>query len=120
MDYGYYARDSYVRLMRVYEPMVQILTLQLYLLDYLGFDMAKGYMFGFSYGGQMATEAGRRIGHQRFKEIDSIYIFVLINYRLPIDFNFTLQYVPVSTVALFRLSIQSKIKKNKTKCLMQN
>lgn len=73
MDYGYYARDSYVRLMRVYEPMVQILTLQLYLLDYLGFSMDKGYMFGFSYGGQMATEAGRRIGHRRFKEIDSIY-----------------------------------------------
>lgn len=77
MDYGYYARDSYVRLMRIYEPMVQILTLQLLLLDYLGFDMEKGYMFGFSYGGQMATEAGRRIGHRRFKEIDSIYFSII-------------------------------------------
>lgn len=73
MDYGYFAKESYVRLMRIYEPMVQILTLQLLLLDYLGFDMSNGYMFGFSYGGQMATEAGRRIGHQRFKDIDSIY-----------------------------------------------
>lgn len=84
MDYGYYAKDSYVRLMRVYEPMVQILTLQLYLLDYLGFDMDKGYMFGFSYGGQMATEAGRRIGHRRFKEIDSTQLFFILTSLLPL------------------------------------
>lgn len=79
LDYGYYAKDSYVRLMRVYEPLVQILTLQLFLLEYLGFDMDRGFMFGFSYGGQMATEAGRRIGHQRFKEIDSSYTSILID-----------------------------------------
>lgn len=74
MDYGKYAAESYVRLVRLFEPIVQILTLQLFLLDYVGFDMNKGFLFGFSYGGQLATEAGRRIGNQRIKEIDSTYI----------------------------------------------
>lgn len=73
MDYGKYAAESYVRLVRLFEPIVQILTLQLFLLDYLGFEMSKGFMFGFSYGGQLATEAGRRIGPKRLKEIDSKY-----------------------------------------------
>lgn len=71
MDYGRYAAESYVRLVRVFDPIAQILTMQLHLLDYMGFDMNNGYLFGFSYGGQLATEAGRRIGHKRLKEIDS-------------------------------------------------
>lgn len=75
MDYGKYASESYVRLVRLFDPLAQILTLQLYLLDYMGFDMNKGYLFGFSYGGQLATEAGRRIGYRRLKEIDSKTIF---------------------------------------------
>lgn len=72
MDYSRFATESYVRLVRIFEPIVQILTLKLLLLDYVGFDMNNGYMFGFSYGGQLATEAGRRIGYKRLKEIDSI------------------------------------------------
>lgn len=71
MDYSRYAAESYVRLVRVFDPIAQILTMQLHLLDYMGFDMNNGYLFGFSYGGQLATEAGRRIGHRRLKEIDS-------------------------------------------------
>lgn len=71
MDYSRYAAESYVRLVRVFDPIAQILTLQLYLLDYMGFDMNNGYLFGFSYGGQLATEAGRRFGRKRLKEIDS-------------------------------------------------
>lgn len=71
MDYGRYASESYVRLVRLFDPIAQILTLQLYLLDYMGFDMNNGYLFGFSYGGQLATEAGRRIGYRRLKDIDS-------------------------------------------------
>lgn len=71
MDYSRYAAESYVRLVRVFDPMAQVLTLQLHLLDYMGFDMNNGYMFGFSYGGQLATEAGRRFGAKRLKEIDS-------------------------------------------------
>lgn len=73
MDYSQYAAESYVRLVRLFEPIVQILTLELFLLDHVGFIMNNGYIFGFSYGGQLATEAGRRIGNQRLKEIDSIY-----------------------------------------------
>lgn len=71
MDYSRYAAESYVRLVRVFDPMAQVLTLQLHLLDYMGFDMNNGYLFGFSYGGQLATEAGRRFGSKRLKEIDS-------------------------------------------------
>lgn len=73
MDYSRYAAESYVRLVRVFDPIAQILTLQLYLMDYAGFDMDKAYLFGFSYGGQLATEAGRRlkIGNKKIKEIDS-------------------------------------------------
>lgn len=71
MDYSRYAAESYVRLVRVFDPIAQILTLQLYLMDYTGFDMNNGYLFGFSYGGQLATEAGRRFGYKKLKEIDS-------------------------------------------------
>lgn len=71
MDYGRFANDSYVRLVRLFDQIAQILTVQLHLLDYMGFDMSNGYLFGFSYGGQLATEAGRRIGYKRLKEIDS-------------------------------------------------
>lgn len=78
MDYGRYASESYVRLVRLFDPLAQILTLQLYLLDYMGFDMNNGYLFGFSYGGQLATEAGRRIGYRRLKEIDSKSFFSFI------------------------------------------
>lgn len=73
MDYSRYASESYVRLVRYFDQIAQILTVQLYLLDYMGFDMSNGYLFGFSYGGQLATEAGRRIGYKRLKEIDSNY-----------------------------------------------
>lgn len=69
------ASESYVRLVRVFDPIAQILTLQLYLMDYMGFDMNNGYMFGFSFGGQLATEAGRRFGYKRLKEIDSEFLF---------------------------------------------
>lgn len=71
MDYGKYAAESYVRLVRLFDPIAQILTLQLYLMEYTGFNMNNGYLFGFSYGGQLATEAGRRFGYRRLKEIDS-------------------------------------------------
>lgn len=76
MDYGKYAAESYVRLVRVFDAIAQILTMQLHLLDYMGFDMNKGFLFGFSYGGQLATEAGRRLGHKRLKEIDSEYFSI--------------------------------------------
>lgn len=76
MDYGVAAAESYVRLVRVFDPIAQILTLQLHLLQYMGFDMSNGYLFGFSYGGQLATEAGRRLGYKRLKEIDSESFYI--------------------------------------------
>lgn len=105
MDYGIYAAESYVRLVRLFEPIVQILTLQLFLLDYVGFDMSKGFLFGFSYGGQLAVEAGRRIGNQRIKDIDSTntFLYSLLRSR-PILIHFRLRFqraiwpVPVSII----------------------
>lgn len=73
VDYGRYAMaDNYLRLVRQFESIVTVLTNFLFEMESIGFDMDKGYMFGFSYGGQMACEAGRRIGFQNFREIDSI------------------------------------------------
>lgn len=72
MDYDQHAAESFRRLVRNFEPIVQILTLQLLHFEYMGFDMNNGFMFGFSFGGQLVTEAGRRIGFERLSDIDSI------------------------------------------------
>lgn len=73
MDYGYYADDAFIRLVRHFDQIVGILTQNLLELRDQGFDMNNGYMFGFSFGGQLVTEAGRRIGNQQISNIDSKY-----------------------------------------------
>lgn len=72
LDYGHFASDStYFRLMRHFDPIASVLTHTLLQLQQLGFGLERGYLFGFSYGGQLATEAGRRIGSQLLGEVDS-------------------------------------------------
>lgn len=78
MDFEQHSSESFIRLVRNFEPIVQILTLNLVHLEQMGFDMNNGYMFGFSFGGQLVTEAGRRIGFERLSEIDSNYICFFI------------------------------------------
>lgn len=84
MDYSYYAKESYVRLVRQFDVIVKVLTTHLMELRLLGFDMDNGYLFGFSYGGQLVCEAGRRIGFQMINRIDSMLTiyYSIIAYRL--------------------------------------
>lgn len=70
MDYSSYSELSYVRLVRLFKPIVSILTSQLTEMEYHGFDPNKGYMFGFSFGGRVAIAAGYRFGVRKLKEID--------------------------------------------------
>lgn len=71
MDYGPYATDTFLRLVRHFDPITHILTTTLRQLEEMGFQMTNGYMFGFSFGGQVVAEAGRRIGFNRIALIDS-------------------------------------------------
>lgn len=99
MDYGQYAAESYVRLVRLFDQISQILTIQLHLLDYMGFDMSNGYLFGFSYGGQLATEAGRRFGYKRLKEIDSNLHFIYFS-NIFFSSSFFVIYECISYIAI--------------------
>lgn len=72
MDYSPYATDTFLRLVRHFDPITYVLTTTLRQLEEIGFQMFNGYMFGFSFGGQVVTEAGRRIGFNRMALIDSI------------------------------------------------
>jgi len=71
MDYNVFAVEPYPRLMKYFGAITNVLTQQLRLMETLGFIPDNGYMFGFSYGGQIVCEAGRRFGARKLKEIDS-------------------------------------------------
>lgn len=57
--------------MRHFDSIATALTNAMRQLQLLGFRLETGYVFGFSFGGQLATEAGRRLGQQRLAEVDS-------------------------------------------------
>lgn len=71
LDYAHYSRDAYHRLVRNFDPIANVLTVVLFQLADQGLRMESGYAFGFSFGGQLVTEAGRRIGYHRLNEVDS-------------------------------------------------
>lgn len=71
MDYGPYASDNFVRLVRHFDAIAHVLTLHLLEMEQYGFDLNNGYLFGFSFGGQLVVEAGHRIGEQSINQIDS-------------------------------------------------
>lgn len=78
MDYNFYSSsESYFRLVKQFNGIANVLTDFLYQFEQIGYDMNQGYMFGFSFGGQLVCESGRRIGYKKINEIDSnlnIYI----------------------------------------------
>ena len=76
MDYTSYAEDNFVRLLRHFDAIASILTIYLMDMQEFGFNMSNGYMFGFSFGGQLVTEVGRRIGPQTIKDIDSMIFYL--------------------------------------------
>uniref|UniRef100_A0A1B0DPG4 Lipase domain-containing protein n=1 Tax=Phlebotomus papatasi TaxID=29031 RepID=A0A1B0DPG4_PHLPP len=71
MDYTIYSAESYFRLVRHFDAIAEVLTRKLCDLELIGLPPAVGFLFGFSYGGQLVSEAGRRVGPGRIKEIDS-------------------------------------------------
>lgn len=72
LDYGHFAADRYFHLVRHFDALAAALTLTLLRLQQIGFRLDAGYLFGFSFGGQLATEAGRRLGvDRRLAEVDS-------------------------------------------------
>ncbi|XP_055708780.1 uncharacterized protein LOC129805004 [Phlebotomus papatasi] len=70
MDYTIYSAESYFRLVRHFDAIAEVLTRKLCDLELIGLPPAVGFLFGFSYGGQLVSEAGRRVGPGRIKEID--------------------------------------------------
>lgn len=71
MDYIVYSGEAYFRLVRHFDAIADVLTVKLCDLELIGLPPSVAFMFGFSYGGQLVSEAGRRIGPGRIKEIDS-------------------------------------------------
>lgn len=71
MDYSKYSALEYGRLVRVFDPIAQMLTAKLHQMEYRGFSDDNSYLFGFSFGAQLASEAGRRFGYRRINQIDS-------------------------------------------------
>lgn len=62
LDYSHFALDAaYFRLVRHFDPLAAALTALLQQLQQIGFAFERGYVFGFSFGGQLAVEAGRRV-----------------------------------------------------------
>lgn len=70
MDYSTYSRLDYGRLVRLFNPIVEVLKFKLFELEGYGFNPDNGYMFGFSFGARLVAEAGLRFGERRIKEID--------------------------------------------------
>lgn len=72
MDYSYFAsEENYFRLVRHFDSIAEVLQEKLKDLQAVGYDPEKMYLFGFSYGGQLVVEAGKRFGPLRIKQIDS-------------------------------------------------
>lgn len=72
MDYNEYARHSYYGLVGHFDGIAEVLTNQLRHLQRVGFRPERMFLFGFSYGAQLALEAGRRFGEQKLRQIDGM------------------------------------------------
>lgn len=71
MDYSIFSVSSnYYSLVRDFNGIATVLTKKLKDFQTIGFDPNNIYMFGFSFGGQLALEAGRRSGKMLIKQID--------------------------------------------------
>lgn len=74
MDYSRYSNDGYARLLSRFDQIASVLAYQLWKLHDFGFSPERAYIFGFSFGAQLATESGRLIGPNLLKEIDGIFV----------------------------------------------
>ena len=71
MDYTYYSMNpNYFLLVTQFDGITEVLTNKLRQFQRLNFDPNNTFLFGFSYGAQMALEAGRRFGPRTIQSID--------------------------------------------------
>lgn len=76
MDYSYFSVDeSYFMLVRHFDPITEVLKAKLLDLEHAGYNPENMFLFGFSFGGQLVVEAGKRFGPKRIKEIDGKRFF---------------------------------------------
>lgn len=72
MDYSYFAQEeNYFRLVRQFDSLAEVLKTKLKDLQDVGYHPDNMYLFGFSFGGQLVVEAGKRFGTKKIKEIDA-------------------------------------------------
>lgn len=82
MDYSSFSMNSnYYSLVQDFNGIVTVLTKNLKHFQAISFDPNNIYIFGFSFGGQLALEAGRRFGKMLIKQIDG-KIISCANWRL--------------------------------------
>lgn len=71
MDYSVYSMNSnYYGLVRDFNGIATVLTNKLKEFGTFSFDPNNMYLFGFSFGGQLVLESGRRFGGKLIKQID--------------------------------------------------
>lgn len=71
MDYSAFSMNSnYYSLVQDFNGIATVLTKKLNAFQAISFDPNNIYIFGFSFGGQLALEAGRRFGKMLIKQID--------------------------------------------------
>uniref|UniRef100_A0A1I8M4U5 Uncharacterized protein n=1 Tax=Musca domestica TaxID=7370 RepID=A0A1I8M4U5_MUSDO len=73
IDYSNWSKKPYLDLVQKFDIISHILYEEILELIRRGVDPANGYMFGFSYGGQLASKIGRQLIHYNdymFKQID--------------------------------------------------
>lgn len=80
MNYHNFSKTGYFQLVGRFEPIVQVLTDKLNQFAKQDFDPDNMHMFGFSYGGQLVLEAGRRFGTQLISRIDGKRIHLFISF----------------------------------------
>ncbi|XP_023293825.2 uncharacterized protein LOC111677030 [Lucilia cuprina] len=71
VDYSSWSKKSYIELLQKFDPISEILYEEVLQLIQNGFNPSKIFMFGFSYGGQIASKIGRMLKPQyNIKKID--------------------------------------------------
>jgi dienelactone hydrolase len=79
MDYASPSNVSYLRLLRKFSQIVEVLSDKLKQLHFQGYDPKDGYLFGFSFGAQVVLRAAiNAYGYQQLAEIDGNYFVFLL------------------------------------------
>lgn len=81
MDYGRFSKNNYFTLVSEFRDIKSVLISKLRLLNDLGFQPQKAYLFGFSFGAHLVMEAAEAIGVQQYQQIDGKYI-VYIDFEM--------------------------------------